>query len=77
MTIELERDVAQNLIETRLIRIRKMIQKILNRWNNQSAKDFLEKSRKGQIPESENDAIDLHQLLLEEEKLTLLLKKIQ
>ena len=76
MTIELERDVAQNLIETKVIRIRKMIQKILNRWNNQSSKDFLEKSRKGQIPESENDAIDLRQLLLEEEKLDLLLKKI-
>ncbi|MHA1917046.1 MAG: hypothetical protein ACTSUV_01895 [Candidatus Ranarchaeia archaeon] len=47
MTIELERDVAQNLIETRLIRIRKMIQKILNRGNNKSVKDFLEKSCKG------------------------------
>ena len=77
MTIELEKEIARNLIETKLIRVRGLIQDILNRWSIQSTKEFLKKARDGRLPESENDAIELRQLLLEEEKLINLLSKVQ
>lgn len=73
MTIEMERETAEELIHYKLRDIRSMIQDILNRWNENGIEQFLEHARDGTHPDAENDAIDLRQLIIEEEKLVNLL----
>ena len=77
MKISLEKDMAEELIAYKLRNIQNLIYKILERWNEQSAENFIEKARNGTYPEAENDAIDLRQLLIEEEKLKQLLENLQ
>ena len=76
MTVILEKEVAEDLITYKLRRIQGVISEILDRWNETIVESFLEKARDGSLSESENDAIDLRQLLLEEKKLVQLLKNI-
>ena len=56
-------------VSSKLRNIRNLISEILTKWNEDSTEIFLTKARKGIYPESENDAIDLRQLLIEEKKL--------
>lgn len=76
MTVSLEKEIAEDLITYKMRRIEVLISEILSRWNETSVDAFLKKVRDGTYPEAENDAIELRQLLLEDDKLRKLLKKI-
>ena len=69
MKVDLDKDVAEDLINYKLRNIQEQINKILKRWNESEASVFLEKAKNGTYSEAENDAIDLKQLLLEEKRL--------
>ena len=69
MKVYLEKEVAEDLIGYKLRNIQENIKKILKRWNETESSIFLKKAKNGTYSEAENDAIDLKQLLLEENKL--------
>ena len=75
-TVSLERSDAEDLIQYKLRNIQKEISKILEKWSASSIDSFLEKSSLGEIAESENDAIDLKQLICEQQKLQKLLENL-
>ena len=74
MTLTLNKAISLDLVNYKLEAIQKLIQKILKRWNENSTSQFLEKAKLGMLAEAENDAIELRQLLLEEEKLRTLIE---
>ena len=76
MDVRLDKEVAEELIIYKLRRIQELISDILTRWNETVADSFLRKARDGTYAEAENDAIELRQLLLEEEKLQKLLESL-
>ena len=69
MKVNLDKDVAEDLIRYKLRNIQEQIHQILKRWNESEASLFLEKAKNITYSEAENDAIDLRQLLLEEKRL--------
>lgn len=77
MKVSTEKHTAEDLIGYKLRNIRALIVNILNRWNEDSAETFLRKAKEGIYSEAENDAVDLKQLLLEEEKLIDLLEHLE
>ncbi len=76
MNVSLDKEVAEELITFKLRRIQELIQSILKHWDESTAESFINKARDGTYPEAENDAIELRQLLLEEEKLKNLLDNL-
>lgn len=72
----MKKEVAEELITYKLRQIQAVIEEILTRWNETSAEQFLQKAKDGRHENAENDAIDLRQLLIEEEKLQTLLNKL-
>ncbi|HMF31393.1 MAG TPA: hypothetical protein VKK79_08270 [Candidatus Lokiarchaeia archaeon] len=75
-SVVLDKSVAEELIQYKLHSIQEEIRRILERWNETSAEAFLEKARDGTYEEAENDAIDLHQLLLDEQRMRELLDNL-
>ena len=75
-TVSLERSEALDLINFKLRSIQREISKILDKYSESTIDSFLEKSSSGEIDESENDAIDLKQLVYEQQKLQKLLDSI-
>ena len=63
--IKLDKAVAEDLITSKLRILQQYINDILNRWNESSTKDFLEKARTGIYKNAEDDAVELRQLLLD------------
>ncbi len=76
MDVSLKKEVAEELINYKLRRIQAIIEDILSRWKEKTIEEFLEKAKDGTLQEAENDAIELKQLVNEEEKLQNLLKKL-
>ncbi len=76
MDVSLKKEVAEELITYKLRRIQAIIEDILSRWKEKTIEEFLEKAKDGTLQEAENDAIELKQLVNEEEKLQNLLKKL-
>ncbi len=76
MNVTLEKNMAEELIQYKLRRIQKLIQRILKRWNENTVDLFLEKARDRTYSEAENDAIDIQNLVYEENKLQKLLKSL-
>jgi hypothetical protein len=68
-TVTIDRDLAVNLINTKLRLINEAIEEILTRWNYDSSQQFIDDARLGIIEEAEDDAIGLRQLLLRREEL--------
>ncbi|MGC9781228.1 MAG: hypothetical protein HZR80_18445 [Candidatus Heimdallarchaeota archaeon] len=77
MDVSLKKEVAEELITYKLRRIQAIIEDILSRWKEKTIEEFLEKAKDGTLQEAENDAIELKQLVNEEEKLQNLLKKLR
>ncbi len=75
MNVSMKKEVAEELVTFKLKQIQILIEEILQRWNEKVIEDFLEKAKDGTLHEAENDAIELKQLVFEEEKLQNLLKK--
>ncbi len=76
-SVSLKKSTAIDLISYKLRNIRKEIEKILTRWNEISAQNFLKNTQIGKYSEAENDAIDLKQLLHEEKKLKNLMENFK
>ena len=62
-TVSFEKDVALDLLNSKLRVIKQEIEKLLLKWDQDSAKEFVEKTRNGEIPEAEHDAIIMTNLL--------------
>lgn len=75
-TTTIDKAIVEDLIKFKLKRIQTFISEILDRWKEISATVFIEKARNGIYEDAENDAIELRQLLAEENKLKTLLQKI-
>jgi len=75
-TVSLDRSDAEDLIQYKLRNIQREISRILEKWSETSIDSFLENSKTGKLDESENDAIDLKQLIQEQKKLQRLLKSL-
>jgi hypothetical protein len=75
MNVSMKKEVAEELVTFKLRQIQTLIEEILERWKEKVIEEFLEKAKDGTLQEAENDAIELKQLVFEEEKLQNLLKK--
>ena len=73
--IKLDKEIAEDLITSKLFVLQQYINDILTRWNESSAKDFLEKARTGIYENAEEDAVELRQLLFDYKKLQDILNK--
>ena len=62
MTITLDSDLAKDLIETKLDTLTAKINSILLKWNLNSPEELITKAKSGELPEAEDDAIDLQTL---------------
>ena len=63
--VKLDKELAEDLITSKLRILKQYIDEILARWNESSSKDFLEKACTGIYKNAEDDAIELSQLLLD------------
>ena len=75
MTITIKKDIANDLIETKLKSLDDEIEKILQRWNITNIDDFLEAARTGRLEESEDDAISIQNLRDKRNKVAKLLNQ--
>ena len=60
--ISMDKDLAKDLIDSKLRNIKSQISDILKKWNQISPKKMIQLSREGKLPESEIDAIGLTNL---------------
>ncbi|UYP46924.1 hypothetical protein NEF87_003209 [Candidatus Lokiarchaeum ossiferum] len=74
--ISLEKSTAVNLVRFKLFSLQSEIEKILHKWNEELVQTFLQKAKNGTYEEAEDDAIDLHQLVKEEQEMQVLLERI-
>ncbi len=76
-TIEFEKNFAIELLETNLTVIKNDITAILKNWNQQSAIEMIERTRNGDLPETEVDAIALTNLLKKQKHLEEILQSLR
>jgi len=74
--VKLDKSLAEDLIASKMRLLQQYINDILNRWNETSSKEFLEKARTGVYEEAEDDAIELRQVLMDYTKLQEILKNL-
>ena len=74
MSITIDKNLAEDLINTKLRIIDEEINEILNKWAVDSVDELVEGCRKGKFDECENDAIDLTNLRDRRKELIHLLK---
>ncbi|MBN2157701.1 MAG: hypothetical protein JW776_16760 [Candidatus Lokiarchaeota archaeon] len=60
--VSIDKDLAIDLIETKLREIKSQIAEILKKWDQDSVTTMIRLSREGKLPESEMDAISLTNL---------------
>ncbi|OLS17095.1 MAG: hypothetical protein HeimC2_36910 [Candidatus Heimdallarchaeota archaeon LC_2] len=63
MTITLDRDLARDLIETKIQQLDLKIQSILKKWKITSVEEFLDVTKKGDLVEAVPDAVSLRNLI--------------
>jgi hypothetical protein len=69
--VPMDKDLALDLISTKLREIKSNIEAILKKWGQNSIKTMIQLSREGTLPESEMDVIsltNLHEKMVELEK---------
>jgi len=74
--IKLDKSLAEDLITSKIRLLQQYIDEILNRWNESSSKDFLEKAKTGVHENAEDEAIELRQILADYTKLQEILNKL-
>ena len=74
--VKLDKSLAEDLITSKMRLLQQYINEILDRWNETSSKEFLEKARTGVHKDAEDDAIELRQLLADYTKLQEILTKL-
>ena len=68
-TISIKKEVVEDLVDFKLRFITSEINRILVKWNRNSIDQFLEDARAGILEESEDDAIDLSNLVDQRDEL--------
>ena len=76
MDVSMKREVAEELISFKLRQIQSVIAEILQKWNQPTIDDFLTKAKDGSLEEAENDAVELKQLIYDEERLQKMLQNL-
>jgi len=66
-SISVDKALFEDLLSFKLRRLSEDIQAILAKWHYMSGKSFLEDVRSGKLKEAEMDAIELHQLLYDQD----------
>lgn len=74
--VKLDKSLAEDLITSKMRLLQQYINEILNRWNETSSKEFLEKAKTGVHENAEDDAIELRQILADYTKLQEILNKL-
>jgi hypothetical protein len=74
--VKLDKSLAEDLITSKMRLLQQYINEILDRWNETSSKEFLEKTRTGVHENAEEDAIELRQILTDYTKLQEILNKL-
>ena len=74
--VKLDKSLAEDLITSKMRLLQQHINEILNRWNETSSKEFLEKAKTGVHENAEDDAIELRQILADYTKLQEILNKL-
>jgi hypothetical protein len=74
--VKLDKELAEDLITSKLGLLKQYIDEILARYKESSSKEFLEKARTGVYINAEDDAVELRQLLLDYSKLQEILKNL-
>jgi uncharacterized protein YukE len=67
--VKIDKENLVQLVDFKLGRLRKEIEKILSKWNYSSSRNFLDDARNGTLSEAEEDAIILRNLEDEIERL--------
>ncbi|TFG17281.1 MAG: hypothetical protein EU530_10850 [Promethearchaeota archaeon] len=67
--VTMDRDLAEDLVNSKLRIIVGEIDKILQKWNYKSIQGFLSDSRSGKIRDAEDDAIVIRNLMDDKEEL--------
>ncbi|MFW9988920.1 MAG: hypothetical protein ACFFC3_09715 [Candidatus Odinarchaeota archaeon] len=67
--VKIDKENLVQLVDFKLGRLRKEIEKILRKWNYSSSRTFLDDARNGTLTEAEEDAIILRNLEDEIERL--------
>ena len=67
--VSMDKDLAENLINSKLRFIVEEIEKIMQKWKYESLQLFLDESRSGKVRNAEDDAIVLQNLLDDQEEL--------
>ena len=73
MTITLDKDLARDLIESKIQQLDLKIEAILTKWKITSTNEFLDVTKKGDLVEGVPDAISLKNLI---DKRSILLSKL-
>ena len=74
--VKLDKSLAEDLITSKMRLLQQYINEILERWNETSSKEFLEKAITGVHENAEEDAIELRQILADYTKLQEILNKL-
>ena len=74
--VKLDKSLAEDLITSKMRLLQQYINEILDRWNETSSKEFLEKAKTGVYENAEDDAIELRQLLADYTKLQEILNQL-
>jgi len=74
--VKMDKSLAEDLITSKMRLLQQCINEILDRWNETSSKDFLEKARTGVHENAEDDAIELRQILADYTKLQEILNEL-
>jgi len=74
--VKLDKSLAEDLITSKMRLFQQYIDEILNRWNETSSKDFLEKAKTGVHENAEDDAIELRQILADYSKYQEILRNL-
>ena len=74
--VKLDKSLAEDLITSKMRLLQQYINEILNRWNETSSKEFLEKAKTEVFENAEDDAIELRQMLADYTKLQDILNKL-
>ncbi len=76
-TVVIDQNLALDLIRTKKHKLDKMIQRILDKWRQPTADRMIELTRAGELPEAENDAIALTNLIDKIQELEAVLQRIE
>ena len=74
--VKLDKDLVKDLIIHKMKKVQEYIETVLKSWNETSTKIFLDKARSGEYENAEDDAVEVHQLLLDYFKYQKILKNI-